>query len=206
MTITFTEALLYAGAMIILFLTPGPVWVALMARSLSHGMRGALPLALGVVIGDFTWPFIALLSIQELSGLYAEMLVWLRYSAAGIFWLMGAHLIRTTSRPISTQNKLTRPGFVAGFLAGLLVIIGNPKAILFYMGVLPGFFDLSSITLPDIIVIALISSLLPFTGNLLLAAWLGRIRNVLSSPKALTRLNHASGVLLIIVGVVILLT
>jgi threonine/homoserine/homoserine lactone efflux protein len=206
MTITFTEALLYAGAMVILFLTPGPVWVALMARSLSHGMRGALPLALGVVIGDFTWPFIALLSIQELSGLYAEMLVWLRYSAAGIFWLMGTHLIRTASRPISTQNKLTRPGFVAGFLAGLLVIIGNPKAILFYMGVLPGFFDLSSITLPDIIVIALISSLLPFTGNLLLAAWLGRIRNVLSSPKALTRLNHASGVLLIIVGVVILLT
>ena len=206
MTITFTEALLYAGAMVILFLTPGPVWVALMARSLSHGMRGALPLALGVVIGDFTWPFIALLSIQELSGLYAEMLVWLRYSAAGIFWLMGAHLIRTANRPISTQNKLTRPGFVAGFLAGLLVIIGNPKAILFYMGVLPGFFDLSSITLPDIIVIALISSLLPFTGNLLLAAWLGRIRNVLSSPKALTRLNHASGVLLIIVGVVILLT
>lgn len=206
MTITFTEALLYAGAMVILFLTPGPVWVALMARSLSHGMRGALPLALGVVIGDFTWPFIALLSIQELSGLYAEMLVWLRYSAAGIFWLMGDHLIRTASRPISTQNKLTRPGFVAGFLAGLLVIIGNPKAILFYMGVLPGFFDLSSITLPDIIVIALISSLLPFTGNLLLAAWLGRIRNVLSSPKALTRLNHASGVLLIIVGVVILLT
>ena len=206
MTITFTEALLYAGAMVILFLTPGPVWVALMARSLSHGMRGALPLALGVVIGDFTWPFIALLSIQELSGLYAEMLVWLRYSAASIFWLMGARLIRTASRPISTQNKLTRPGFVAGFLAGLLVIIGNPKAILFYMGVLPGFFDLSSITLPDIIVIALISSLLPFTGNLLLAAWLGRIRNVLSSPKALTRLNHASGVLLIIVGVVILLT
>ena len=206
MTITFTEALLYAGAMVILFLTPGPVWVALMARSLSHGMRGALPLALGVVIGDFTWPFIALLSIQELSGLYAEMLVWLRYSAAGIFWLIGAHLIRTASRPISKQNKLTRPGFVAGFLAGLLVIIGNPKAVLFYMGVLPGFFDLSSITLPDIIVIALISSLLPFTGNLLLAAWLGHIKNVLSSPKALTRLNHASGVLLIIVGVVILLT
>ena len=85
MTITFTEALLYAGAMIILFLTPGPVWVALMARSLSHGMRGALPLALGVVIGDFIWPFVALFSIQEISGLYTEILVWLRYGAAGIF-------------------------------------------------------------------------------------------------------------------------
>jgi threonine/homoserine/homoserine lactone efflux protein len=86
------------------------------------------------------------------------------------------------------------------------VLIGNPKAILFYMGVLLGFFDLRSITLPDIIVFALISCLIPLKSNLLLADWLGRVRAVLSSPKALTRLNHASGVLLILVGLVILLT
>jgi hypothetical protein len=34
----------------------------------------------------------------------------------------------------------------AGFLAGLAVILGNPKAILFYMGMLPGFFDLRALT------------------------------------------------------------
>jgi threonine/homoserine/homoserine lactone efflux protein len=29
----------------------------------------------------------------------------------------------------------------AGFISGVLIILGSPKAILFYMGVLPGFFD-----------------------------------------------------------------
>ena len=29
---------------------------------------------------------------------------------------------------------------LAGLLAGILVILGNPKAILFYIGILPGFF------------------------------------------------------------------
>jgi len=52
MTITPYELLLYAGALLILFMTPGPVWVALLARSLSGGFQAAWPLAMGVAIGD----------------------------------------------------------------------------------------------------------------------------------------------------------
>ncbi|NCX54840.1 MAG: LysE family translocator, partial [Rhodobacterales bacterium] len=52
MTATFFDLALYAGGIFILFLTPGPVWMALVARTLSGGFRSAWPLALGVVIGD----------------------------------------------------------------------------------------------------------------------------------------------------------
>ena len=41
MTITFAQAALYAGALFILFLTPGPVWVAIVARALAGGFRSA---------------------------------------------------------------------------------------------------------------------------------------------------------------------
>ena len=37
MTLWFWDVLLYAGALLVLFLTPGPVWVGLIARSLSGG-------------------------------------------------------------------------------------------------------------------------------------------------------------------------
>jgi len=46
---------LYAAAVFALFLTPGPVWMALTARTLAGGVRGAWPLAAGVVIGDALW-------------------------------------------------------------------------------------------------------------------------------------------------------
>ena len=49
MTISATDILFYAGALFILFLTPGPVWVALTARAMSGGFAAAWPLALGVV-------------------------------------------------------------------------------------------------------------------------------------------------------------
>ena len=54
---------------------------------------------------------------------------------------------------IATDSRLTRPGMWAGFMAGIVVILGNPKAILFYMGVLPGFFDLTQATAADIAII-----------------------------------------------------
>ena len=34
MTVSLDELLFYAGAMVVLFLTPGPVWVALMAQAM----------------------------------------------------------------------------------------------------------------------------------------------------------------------------
>jgi len=46
MTITASDMLLYAGALFLLFMTPGPVWVALVARTLSGGFNAAWPLAL----------------------------------------------------------------------------------------------------------------------------------------------------------------
>jgi threonine/homoserine/homoserine lactone efflux protein len=52
MTITLTQLALYAGALFILFMTPGPVWVAVIARSVSGGFKSAIPLAVGVAIGD----------------------------------------------------------------------------------------------------------------------------------------------------------
>jgi threonine/homoserine/homoserine lactone efflux protein len=112
-------------------------------------------------------------------------------------------LIRKPAAPIDADSRLTRPGAWAGFAVGVAAVVGNPKAILFYMGVLPGFFDLSRVTAPDIAAILAISAFVPMLGNLALAWFLDRARRLLSSPAAMRRLNIASGCLLIGVGAVI---
>ena len=63
MTVTSQQLLLYALGMAGLWAVPGPVWVALIARALSGGMRGAWPLAVGVALGDLIWPLCAILGL-----------------------------------------------------------------------------------------------------------------------------------------------
>jgi threonine/homoserine/homoserine lactone efflux protein len=203
MTVTVEQLALYAAAMAGLWVVPGPVWVALTARALSGGMSGAWPLAVGVALGDLIWPLCAILGLAWVLSLYGDALAVVRWIAALVFVVMGLLLFRAPAKTPGTDSRMTRPGLWAGFSVGMAAVIGNPKAILFYMGFLPGFFDLTRITAPDIAVILLISAVVPLIGNLGLALFLDRARRLLQSPRAIRRLNIASGVLLILVGVAI---
>lgn len=203
MTVTLQELLLYAGGMAVLWAIPGPVWVALTARALSGGMAAAWPLAIGVALGDLVWPLCAIFGLSWILSLYGGFLSALRWIAAGVFLVMGVLLIRAPARAPDADSRMTRPGILPGFAVGVAAVIGNPKAILFYMGVLPGFFDLSRVTGPDIAAIIGVSATVPMLGNLGLALFLHRARQLLRSPRALARLNMVSGGLLILVGLVI---
>lgn len=203
MTASPTDLFLYAFALLILFLTPGPVWVALIARAMSGGFSAAWPLALGVVVGDVLWPLLAVFGLSFIVSIYADFLTILRYVGALMFLIMGALLIRNADKTLGSDSRLTRPGMLAGFMAGVLVILGNPKAILFYMGILPGFFDLTAVSALDIVAICALSAIVPLVGNLILAYSFNWVRGFLASPAALRRTNVVAGVLLILVGIVI---
>jgi len=197
---------LYAGAVGILFLVPGPVWAALIARALSGGFHSAWPLAVGVVVGDFVWPVLAVFGVSYLISVYADFLTLLKMGGALMLAFMGLLVVRRPDRLISSDSRLTAPGAWAGFSAGILIIMGNPKAVIFYMGVLPGFFDLTQVNLLDIAAIATVSMLVPLLGNVMLAAFVDRARLLVSSDRGIRRINQGSGWALIIVGILIALS
>ncbi|MEO0342760.1 MAG: LysE family translocator [Pseudomonadota bacterium] len=203
MTLSLSEILLYAGALFVLFMTPGPVWIAVIARGLSGGYKAVIPLAFGVVIGDVIWPLVAIFGITALTSVYAGFLVILKWLGAGLFLFMGYLLVKHADASITENETLTRPGMWAGFSAGLLAIAANPKAMLFYLGLLPGFFDMARVTNLDVLIICLISAVVPFFGNLSLAAFMEQVRRFLRSPMALRRTNIWAGIAMVGVGIFI---
>ena len=205
MSISLQDLIFYAGGMAVLWVIPGPVWVALIARTLSGGFASAWPLAVGVALGDMIWPMAAILGLSWILSVYGGFLTLLHWVAALTFVAMGVLLIRKPAAAPTADSRLTRPGRWAGFAIGVAVVIGNPKAILFYMGVLPGFFDLSRVNGADIAAILTVSASIPMIGNLGLALFLDRARKLVSSPESIRKMNRFSGVLLIGVGIVIAL-
>lgn len=206
MTLTLSQLALYAGALFVLFITPGPVWLATAARALAHGWLAAVPLVLGVALGDAVWSIAAVLGLAWVVDAYPGIMDVLKWVAVAVFAAMGALLIRNADKTISADSALNRPGAWAGFLAGIAAILANPKAVLFYMGMLPGFFDLTAITAADIAVIAAISMGVPMIGITGFAYLVDHARRRFSSPERLARINRIAGALLILVAVVILFT
>lgn len=205
MTVTPESLLFYAGALVILWITPGPVFVALSARALTGGFRSAWPLAVGVTIGDVLWPMLAIFGLTWIVGQADNLMTVLRWVAAVMFVGMGALLLRHADRRVHEDGRLTRPGLWAAFSTGVAAVIGNPKAILFYMGLLPGFFDLTRVNGADIAAIVVMSALIPLSGNLLTAFAVGKARHLLATPRALRSTNLLAGALLVCVGIAIAL-
>lgn len=203
MTVTVGDLLIYAGGMFILVLTPGPVWFAIMSRAISGGFQAAWPLALGVAAGDIIWPMVAVVGVSWVASEVEGFMTILRYGAGVVFIGLGWNVIRHANDQITEDRTLTRPGMMAGFLAGVAIILSNPKAVLFYIGVLPGFFDLTRVTAADMAAIVIISFTVPLVGNLCFALLVTRIRGFVTSPGALRRLNLGAGGLLICIGLVI---
>lgn len=206
MTITSAQLFLYFGALIILFLTPGPVWIAIIARTVSGGVKSGLSLVLGVSLGDLLWPIIAYFGLGLLISLYSDILILVRYMAAIILVIMGIQTILASRKGIKANDDLTKSGFFAGFTAGLIAVTANPKATLFYLTLLPSFFNFGEIGLTDLVIISGTSFAVPMLGNVLMILFLAKAKTFLSSPSAVRVTNIVSGILLVVVGTVIGLT
>ena len=201
MTIDGNQIFLYFLALVILFLTPGPVWVALIARTVSGGAKSSISLALGVSLGDMLWPFVVYFSLSLLISLYSDILLIFRYVASFVLILMGLQIIYLRNKTVSEDHRLTKSGFIAGFYAGFIAVTANPKASLFYMTLLPGFFDFKLIGIIDVCLISLLSFSIPMIGNILMILFVAKVRSLLSSPYAIRMTNLISGILLVFVGI-----
>ena len=201
MTIDGNQIFLYFLALVILFLTPGPVWVALIARTVSGGAKSSISLALGVSLGDMLWPFVVYFSLSLLISLYSDILLIFRYVASFVLILMGLQIIYLRNKTVSEDHRLTKSGFIAGFYAGFIAVTANPKASLFYLTLLPGFFNFELIGIIDVCLISLLSFSIPMIGNILMILFVAKVRSLLSSPYAVRMTNLISGILLVFVGI-----
>ena len=201
MTIDGDQIFFYFLALIVLFLTPGPVWVALIARTVSGGAKSSISLALGVSLGDMLWPFVVYFSLGLLISVYSDILLVFRYFASFVLILMGLQIIYARNKALSEDHRLTKSGFIAGFYAGFIAVTANPKASLFYMTLLPGFFNFELIGLLDVCLVSLLSFSVPMIGNILMILFVAKVRSLLSSPYAVSVTNIISGILLIFVGI-----
>ncbi len=118
---------------------PGPTVITVVAWSLAHGRRLALPLALAVAVGDATALLLCLFGLGVLLETSAAAFLAVKLAgAAYLFWL-GVNLIRNgiqLSLPQADNAPLTRMLFHTWFVTAC-----NPKGITFFLAFMPQFVD-----------------------------------------------------------------
>jgi len=183
----------FALAMAIQAAVPGPGVLTTVAQSLSGGMRHGLPLVLGIVAGDVIYALLAVLALSAVAKAVGEVFVVVKLAGAAYLAWMGIRMwIRAPKAPGASHagSGRTRTG---KFLLGLVTTLSNPKAILFYGGFLPVFFELDRFNAADTLILVLIVSVVLSGVLLAYGALASYARGVFRSTRALRRVNRVAG-------------
>lgn len=185
---------LFTGAYAIAVLVPGPGVAAVVARALGGGFRGAFPMVLGILAGDLIYFMFAVFGLAAIANWFGPVFVVIRW--AGAAYLLYIAWKFWTARPGSEQIRPRNDSAWKTFLAGFSLTMGNPKTIVFYLGILPTVIPLDQmnpLAFLELTVIVVVVLLIIGCGY----AWLASAaRDMFRSPRALGRLNKTAGVMM----------
>jgi len=131
--------LAYVAACILITIIPGPTVTLIIANSLTYGMRAGLLNVAGTQLGLAIMLGVLLVGLSSIIATMGWWFDWVRIAGALYLVWIGSKLLRANAGfgALGTTSK-PRGGF---FLQGFLVLMSNPKALLWFGAFIPQFVD-----------------------------------------------------------------
>ena len=193
----------YLLACVVFTLVPGPTVTLIIANSLTHGARAGLlnvagtQLGLAVFVGVLV---IGLASVIETMGVWFD---WVRFIGAAYLVWIGIKMFRASGKLDEPgQTTLPRGGF---FLQGFLVMLSNPKVLIFFGAFIPQFVEPKGDYVTQVILLGAIAMFTAAITDGSYAILTGRARSFLTRARV-RMISKVSGVFLIGGGVWLALT
>ena len=158
---------------------------------------------MGVVAGDIVFILVAILGLTAIAEWMEWVLAVLKYLGGAYLVWLGFQLLRPKIEHPDAENRSTA-SFASSFMAGLLLTLGDQKAILFYLVFLPTFVDLSKITFIDATIIVVIATV-SVGGAKLGYAFVADKAKLLPSPAIQRTINVAAAFVMVSVGFLLML-
>jgi threonine/homoserine/homoserine lactone efflux protein len=155
-TLHISKILALFAAMALLAALPSVSVLAVTARSASSGFWHGVATAIGIVVGDIIFILIAVFGLVLLVEALGSAFFLIKYICGAYLIWLGVRLWRSRSQQPQRQEN-SGSSLLGSFMTGLLITLGDQKAVLFYMGFFPAFLDLTKLTYTDIGILILVT-------------------------------------------------
>jgi threonine/homoserine/homoserine lactone efflux protein len=206
--VPFTNLLAFALASLVLIAIPGPSVLFVIGRSLALGRKGGLLSVLGNALGMVPQIIAVALGVVAVLAQSIVLFTIIKFAGAAYLVYLGIQAIRhrggrTTAAgpaPSSSTWRLLREGFLVGAT--------NPKSTVFFVAVLPQFVDYPAGSIPlQLASLGAVFLVIALASDSIWALAAGTARHWFAhSPKRISTLGAAGGVMMIGLGGTLALT
>ena len=193
------QYLTFTIAMGIYVAIPGSAVMAIVARALSDGFLATTPHILGNVVGNLIYFLASIYGLLWIAEQMGEAFLIVKLLGGGYLVYLGVRLWRSNGE-ISSIMTPHRKKRLARFLTGLMITLSNPKAILFYLAILPAILDLRTVSLTALAPIMIINALVVMVIIGSYSAIAAKVRQFFTNTNAMKKLNKGAGSIMVGAG------
>ncbi len=196
--------LAFIGIYMLAIVSPGPGMVLLMARVLGHGLDRIGWLFAGFILGDLILLTLAALGTATLVRTVSGAVLALQFFAAGYLLYMAYKLWTSPVLPPDPKHVPERTAPLEVFLSSFLLTLSNPKAILFFVSIMPLAVDLAKLDFGLYLQLVVVIALGMPIVLIVLSTLMARARGFFRSVRALRILNRVLAALLTLAAIFVL--
>jgi homoserine/homoserine lactone efflux protein len=173
--------LAYLLACLVITIIPGPTVTLIVANSLAHGTRAGLLNVAGTQLGLGLMMLVLIVGLSSVIATMGVWFDWLRFAGAAYLVWLGWKLLRSTGS-LENPNGAVPPrgGF---FMQGFLVLLGNPKALLWFGAFIPQFVDPTTDYVSQVVLLGLTAMATAAISEGAYAVLAGGARTILSRRR-----------------------
>lgn len=170
--------------------TPGPAVAAIVAKGATAGWWRTLPFVAGLVIGDLILFALAVAGLAALAAALGPLFALIKW--LGVVYLLYLAYRMWMAEPMAPSRTAPDGEGMRLLCLGTLLPLGNPKAIGFYVAILPTVMDVSALSALAVLTVAAIIAALWAAVLIGYAAAADRASRMIATSRAQTWLNRIS--------------
>jgi homoserine/homoserine lactone efflux protein len=172
---TFKTWLLFLAMETALSLSPGPAVFYVVSQGVRGALRRTLPAAAGILTANGFYFALSATSLGAIIAESARFFTVAKWIGAAYLIYLGIKALRSAGSMQSVALGVAGAGYEGGlrgvYLGALTLQLANPKALLFFLALLPQFIDPSVSVIPQMLILAA-TSMLPELCILTAYGWL----------------------------------
>lgn len=130
----------FMAATLAIMVTPGPSVALATSQAMRYGPRAAFVTVAGDALGSVVHIVIATLGLRFLIEVASSVLPWLQVAGGGYILYLAYQSFRAVDEPHAGEER-SSTGSLQAFTSGFIGCVSNPKAIIFFAALFPGFID-----------------------------------------------------------------
>ncbi len=137
----FGTVFTFVLASIAILIVPGPTVTVIIANSLRYGARAGLINIAGTQLGLILLLGLLALGLEALTTTLAWVFDWVRLAGAAYLIWLGYKFIRSDGMLVTPSEDAAAKPDKSMFWQGFIVVLSNPKVLVFFGAFLPQFID-----------------------------------------------------------------